>query len=59
MSGGIIQLVAYGREDLFLTRDPQITFFKVIYRRHTNFATDEIPNILSKTQSLGNAHHVL
>lgn len=42
MGGGIIQLVAYGREDLFLTRDPQITFFKVIYRRHTNFAREEI-----------------
>lgn len=43
MTGGIVQLVAYGREDLFLTRDPQITFFKVIYRRHTNFAREEIP----------------
>lgn len=41
MTGGIIQLVAYGNEDLFLTRDPQITFFKVIYRRHTNFAREE------------------
>jgi hypothetical protein len=42
MTGGIIQLVAYGTEDLFLTRDPQITFFKVMYRRHTNFAREEI-----------------
>jgi hypothetical protein len=42
MTGGLIQLVAYGHEDLFLTRDPQITFFKVIYRRHTNFALEDI-----------------
>lgn len=42
MTGGIIQLVAYGNEDLFLTRDPQITFFKVLYRRHTNFAREEV-----------------
>lgn len=42
MTGGIIQLVAYGKEDLFLTRDPQITFFKIMYRRHTNFAREEI-----------------
>jgi hypothetical protein len=42
MTGGIIQLVAYGNEDLFLTRDPQITFFKIIYRRHTNFAREEV-----------------
>lgn len=43
MTGGIVQLVAYGHEDLFLTRDPQITFFKIMYRRHTNFAREEIP----------------
>jgi len=43
MTGGILQLVAYGKEDLFLTRDPQITFFKIIYRRHTNFSREEIP----------------
>jgi len=43
MTGGIIQLAAYGKEDLFLSRDPQITFFKVIYRRHTNFSREEIP----------------
>jgi len=43
MTAGVIQLVAYGHEDLFLTRDPQITFFKIIYRRHTNFSTEDIP----------------
>jgi len=37
MSGGIIQLVAVGQENMFLTDDPQITFFKLVYRRHTNF----------------------
>lgn len=37
-----MQLVAQGKEDLFLTHDPQITFFKVLYRRHTNFAREEI-----------------
>ncbi len=42
MSGGLIQLVAYGTQDLFLTKDPQITFFKVVYRRHTNFSTEMI-----------------
>jgi hypothetical protein len=42
MTGGIVQLVAKGKEDIFLTNDPQITFFKVLYRRHTNFAREEI-----------------
>jgi len=43
MTGGLIQLVAYGTQDLFLTQDPQITFFKVVYRRHTNFSLEVIP----------------
>jgi hypothetical protein len=43
MTGGLIQLVAYSKQDLFLTHDPQITFFKVVYRRHTNFTLEVIP----------------
>ena len=38
MSGGLMQLVAYGAQDIYLTGNPQITFFKVVYRRHTNFS---------------------
>jgi len=40
-----MQLVAYGVQDVFLTGSAQITFFKSVYRRHTNFAveTDTIP----------------
>lgn len=43
MSAGLIQLVAKGREDNYLIGDPQITLFKMIYRRHTNFAIQQIP----------------
>ena len=35
MSGGLIQLVAYGAQDVFLTGNPTITFFKTVYKRHT------------------------
>jgi hypothetical protein len=42
MTGSILQLVATGIEDIFLTNDPQITYFKVVYKRHTNFARQEI-----------------
>ena len=42
MTGAIIQLVAYGYEDLFITKNPQITYFKVVYRRYTNFAHEQI-----------------
>ena len=42
MTGSILQLVAYGIEDIFLTNDPQITYFKIVYKRHTNFSREEI-----------------
>ena len=37
-----MQLVAYGAQDIYLTSNPQITFFKVVYRRHTNFSREVI-----------------
>ena len=43
MTGGLMQLVAYGSQDLYLTGNPQITFFKTVYRRHTNFAMEYVP----------------
>lgn len=42
MPGGLMQLVTYGPQDIYLTGDPQVTFFKVLYRRHTNFAIESI-----------------
>jgi len=42
MTGGIIQLAIYGTQDIFLTGTPQITFFKIVYRRYTNFAIESI-----------------
>jgi hypothetical protein len=42
MSGGLMQIVAQGAQDKYLTVDPEITFFKSMYRRHTNFAVESI-----------------
>jgi hypothetical protein len=42
MAGGILQLVAKGIQDVFLTSEPEITFFKMVYRRHTNFSKTEL-----------------
>jgi len=42
MGGGLLQLVAYGAQDVYLTGNPQITFFKAVYRRHTNFSIEAI-----------------
>ena len=40
MGGGILDLVAKGGQDVFFICNPQITFFKKVYKRHTNFAVD-------------------
>ena len=43
--GGTMQLVASGAQDLFLTGNPQVTYFKTVFRRHTNFSTESIKQI--------------
>jgi hypothetical protein len=42
MAGGLMQLVAFGAQDVYLTGNPQITFWKVTYRRYTNFSIESI-----------------
>jgi len=49
MGGGLMQLVAYGAQDIYLTGNPQITFFKVVYRRHTNFSMESIEQTFNGT----------
>ena len=53
MGGGLLQLVAYGAQDIYLTGNPQITFFKVVYRRHTNFALESIENVFNGNPRFG------
>lgn len=48
-----MQLVAYGAQDIYLTGNPQITFWKVVYRRHTNFAVESIEQIFSGEADFG------
>ena len=50
MTGGLIQLVTSGKQDVALTYNPEITFFKKLYRRHTNFST-EIKEIYSNQEA--------
>ena len=52
MGGGLMQLVAYGAQDIYLTGNPQITFFKVVYRRHTNFSMEAIQQTFNGTPSI-------
>ena len=53
MGGGLLQLVAYGAQDVYLTGNPQITFFKVAYRRHTNFALEAIEQTFNGNANYG------
>jgi hypothetical protein len=54
MTGGLMQLVAYGAQDIYLTGNPMITYFKVVYRRHTNFAMESIEQTFSGSVGFGN-----
>ena len=53
MGGGLMQLVAYGAQDIYLTGNPQITFFKVVYRRHTNFAMEAVEQTMNGSSAYG------
>ena len=59
MGGGLLQLVAYGAQDVYLTGNPQITFFKVVYRRHTNFAMEAIEQSFNGNNNFGSSVSVL
>jgi hypothetical protein len=57
--GGLMQLVAYGAQDIYLTGNPQITFFKVVYRRHTNFAMENIQQTFNGNTGFGSRTTVI
>ena len=52
-SGGLMQLVAYGAQDVYLTANPQVTFFKQLYRRHSNFAMESIEQTFNGQGNFG------
>ena len=49
MAGGLMQLVAYGAQDVYLTGNPKVTFFQAVYKRHTNFAMETIEQTVNGT----------
>lgn len=53
MVAGILQLAAKGYQDIFLIDDPQITFFKVVFRRHSNFSVETIPQYFNQNPNFG------
>ena len=53
-TNALMQLAAYGEQDIFLTADPQITFWKYIYNKYTNFAIESISQTVSGITNFGN-----
>ena len=54
MGGGLIQLVAFGSQDAFLTSNPQITYFKSVFRRYSPFAVESLAQTFNGTVGFGN-----
>lgn len=53
MGGGLMELVARGVQDIFIIGNPQISFFKAIYKRHTNFSIDQLQQTLKGQVDFG------
>ena len=53
MAGGLMQLVAYGAQDVYLTGNPKVTFFQAVYKRHTNFAMEAIQQTINGSAANG------
>ena len=51
--GGLLQLIAQGKQDIFLTGNPQVTWFKMVYRRYTDFAIESQPMYFDGTPDFG------
>ena len=59
MGGGLLQLVAYGAQDAYLSGNPQITFWKGLFKRHTNFAMEPFRVNLSGEANWGVKHSAI
>ena len=53
MGGGLVQLAAYGSQDVYLTTNPEITYFKAVYRRYTNFSMESIIQLVDGNINFG------
>lgn len=56
MVAGVIRLTAYGREDMYLSYNAEVTFFKSVYKRHTFFATETIDQSFVSAPSFGSRY---
>ena len=59
MGGGLLQLVAYGAQDAYLSGNPQITFWRGLFKRHTNFAMEPFRVNLTGQAAWGTKHSAI
>ncbi len=59
MPGGLLSILSYGSTDLFLTGAPQITFFKAVYRRHTNFSVESVEIGLNTNVNFNDEYEII
>lgn len=55
MGGGLVQIAAYGSQDVYLTTNPTITFFKTVYNRYTNFSMESIIQLIDGTPNFSSS----
>lgn len=53
MTASLLQLIAVGEQDKVLTGNPNISFFKRVYKRHTNFSLEQIPQYFTEKPDFG------
>ena len=58
MPGGLLQIVTHGSQDIFLTGNPEITYFKIVYRRYTNFSVEAMNINFDDSVGFGNTSHI-
>ena len=58
MKGTMIQLISKGSEDTHLTITPEFSYFKTVYKRHTNFSMESIETIVSSTPTFGSTKNI-
>jgi len=59
MGGGLLQLVAYGAQDAYLSGNPQITFWRGLFKRHTNFAMEPFRVNITGQAAWGTKHSAI
>ena len=52
MGGGVMQLVAIGAQDVFISGSPEMSYFKMVYKRHTNFSMESVRQTFSTKPTL-------